>query len=784
MSEKFPPLMRKLGSANIIVLICVLLYFMGAGLALTLSARLAQAQEGAAPDLVTMDKIGRAGLVYLTNVEGSYLFAPEISTDVEIIVTGVTARTVVRQTFLNPTDSWLEGVYVVPLPDDSAIDHLRMVIGDRVIVAEIKEREIARQTYERAREEGQRAALLEQGRPNQFTVSVANIAPKSEITIELEYQTLIKVDDGLFELRLPMVVAPRYLPRMPGVATVSANAGPETAGPNDSVVYAPGGRDSGVAGDTLPGGPVLVEPVLVETMGERIHLPVTISVALDPGFAPSGVVSPFHEITVEETGANRFHVTLVDQMVPADRDFVLEWQVPLSGGPAAHVFTEQAEGRTYLLAMVSPPQSLDGQEPGPREMVFILDVSGSMHGPSIAQAKSALVTALSRLRPIDRFNVIAFSNASEAVFPEPVPATPNNLGLVGGFIGALAADGGTEMAPALDMALTQVNRSADVRAALRQIVLLTDGAVGNEDQLFGVIADRLGDARLFTIGIGSAPNSWFMRKSAEFGRGSYTHIGDVDQVEEKIVALLAKLEAPVLTDVEIGIQGDFRLELTAARIADLYRGEPVVVSGEMVPLDDNAAAAVVTVRGLLNGSPWSTAFKIDVGRRQAQGVASLWARRRIEVELDHLIEGADEDVVRAAVLRLALAHNLVSPYTSLVAVEEKIVRPADADVARADVPRHLPDGWSAEHVFGLPDPAITAGDRADAEPLMLKVADLSQTGPSARLGGRISGLPQTATPAGIMTLLGFGLLAAALMLLMVGRRRNRVPPETGLGDAA
>jgi len=787
-NQRTRTMLERLGSINLFVLICVLLYFMGAGLAVTLSARLAHAQDAEivagkvidaasqpAPELVTLDKIGRAGLVYKTNIDGSYLFAPEVETDVVMDVTGITARTKVTQTFINPTDQWLEGVYVVPLPDDSAIDHLQMVIGDRIIVAEIKERETARRTYEQARERGQRAALMEQGRPNQFTVSVANIAPMSEITVEMEYQTLIKVDDGLFELRFPMVVAPRYLPRMPSFRAVSLGSPiPDTAGPNDSVVYAEGD------GDTLPGGPVLIDPDPT-----HIHLPVSITVNLNPGFAPSGLISPFHQIASIEGPDNSFTVTLADQMVPAKRDFVLEWQAPLSGGPAGQVFSQTRDGQTFVLGMVVPPQAASEDAlPGPREMVFILDVSGSMHGPSIAQAKSALVTALSRLRPVDKFNVIAFSDTSQAVFPDPVAATPNTLGIVGGFIGGLEADGGTEMSGALDMALAMVNRRGEDDTALRQIVLLTDGAVGNEDELFQMIAARLADARLFTIGIGSAPNSWFMRKSANFGRGSYTHIGDVGQVEEKIVALLAKLEAPVLTDVNVTTSDGLELAMTPDRIPDLYRGEPVVFTGELRAAD--GADRMITITGILNGSPWSTTVDLNPDAvKQSPGVASLWARRRIEAELDTLFEGADETKVREAVLALALDYHLVSPYTSLVAVEDKIVRPKGEDVVRADVPRHLPEGWDAERVFGLSQQPPVQSDRADAgppPPVMLKAATMpaeaEQVADAARIGGRVSGLPQTATPATIMALVGTGLLAAALLLLF-GRRPRRPRRRAG-----
>jgi Ca-activated chloride channel family protein len=392
-------------------------------------------------------------------------------------------------------------------------------------------------------------------------------------------------------------------------------------------------------------------------------------------------------------------------------------------------------------------------------MVFILDRSGSMHGPSIAQAKSALVTALSRLEPSDRFNVIAFSDESFSAFPSPVDATPNNLGIVGGFIGAIDADGGTEMSSALELALGMQSAGGDSHR-LKQIVLLTDGAVGNEDQLFRLIASRLGNTRLFTIGIGSAPNSWFMRKSAEVGRGTFTHIGDVNQVEQKISSLLAKLEEPVLTDIEISVS-DGKLEMIPDRIPDLYRGEPIVFTGELA-----GDAPTITISGTLNGNPWRTRVDLDGTRaRASENVASMWARRRIEQELDRLIEGTgDEAQVRTTVLELALRYSLVSPYTSLVAVEEERARPEDADLMSVDVPRHLPEGWSAEHVFGIADPE-SASDRAEAEPFMLKVAQARTAD-----GRYATGVPQTATAADLMALLGLLLLIMAVALAFWRRK--------------
>ena len=240
---------------------------------------------------------------------------------------------------------------------------------------------------------------------------------------------------------------------------------------------------------------------------------------LDAGFAVGELRSPYHDIEVEQQGERRYAVTLRDGEVPADRDFVLEWTPEPDAEPQASVFTETVNGETYLLAMVVPPSQLNAQRTRrPREIVFIIDVSGSMHGPSLAQAKQALTRALKRLVPGDRFNLIAFSDRAWPLYGQAAPVREQSLADALDFVADLEAEGGTELSRALSLALD----GGDDPTRLRQVVLLTDGAVGNESELFRLIDRGLGDSRLFTVGIGSAPNGYFMQKAAQHGRGTFT----------------------------------------------------------------------------------------------------------------------------------------------------------------------------------------------------------------------------------------------------------------------
>jgi Ca-activated chloride channel family protein len=238
---------------------------------------------------------------------------------------------------------------------------------------------------------------------------------------------------------------------------------------------------------------------------------------------------------------------------------------------------------------------------------------------------------------------------------------------------------------------------------VRQVVFLTDGCVGNEDQLFGIIRARLGDTRLFTVGIGSAPNGHFMTKAAEFGHGTFTYIGDVREVEEKMGRLFAVLESPVLTGIEVTWPAGAAVEAWPARLPDLYLGEPVLVSARI-----QGDADRVAVTGRRGAETWTTAMGMAEGRR-GPGASVLWARRKVAALLDSLHEGKDAEEVRRGIVAVGLEHHLVTKHTSLVAVDVTPSRPGDAALRSGALPTNLPHGWSHEGVFGeLPQTATAA----------------------------------------------------------------------------
>jgi Ca-activated chloride channel homolog len=588
--------------------------------------------------------------------------APLVSTDVTFRIAGPVARARVVQTFHNPESDWYEGVYVFPLPENGAVDRLRMRVGGRVIEGEVKERAAARAAYGEARAAGQRAALLDQERPNIFTTQVANIGPREEVVVELEYQQVLRYEAGRYSLRFPMVVGPRYIPAGPMLVADANRITPPVLRP---------GTEHGRAN------------------------PVSIRVELDAGVPLAAVESRYHRVDVQEPSPSRREIALADGAVPANRDFELAWVPRLQDAPQAAWFTEEKDGRHYGLLMVMPPAATPAARL-PREVVFVLDTSGSMAGASIRQAKEALLLALERLQPADRFEVIEFNSNAQALFGQtsgssPRDATRENVRRAVHWVASLDARGGTEMAAALRLAL---DGRDDDHGRVRQVIFLTDGAVGNEEALFGLLRERLGGSRLFTVGIGSAPNSHFMTQAAQLGRGTFTYIGRIEEVGARMGELFAKLESPVLKGLQVRWPGALQVEAWPARLPDLYAGEPVVITAALERLEGE-----VWLVGERDGRRWEA--RIPLARNSAgEGVGTLWAREKVSALMASLRDGAAETEVRARVIELATAHRLVTRYTSFVAVDRTPVRPADEPMKTAAVPTLLPQGWEYDKVFG------------------------------------------------------------------------------------
>lgn len=601
--------------------------------------------------------------------ENDFMTAPLLRTEVHIDISGMIARARVKQSFSNPDSQWKEGVYVFPLPADAAVDHMRVHVGERIIEGRIREKGEARKQYERARRQGKKAGLVEQERPNIFTTSVANIGPDETIIVEIEYQQIVQYDRGGFSLRFPMVVGPRYIPGTTRVTGFS-------------------GSGWGINTDQVPDAARITPPVLHPDQG-KIN-PVSIEINLDAGFKLAQIDSPYHSINTEEPSGTRYRITLDEGEVPADRDFVLDWKPVPGKEPRAALFHEHKDNDDYALLMVLPPERRTTTVLT-REIIYVIDTSGSMGGASLRQARAALELALTRLRAGDRFNIIQFNSTTSQLFQFPQPVGHQSLRQARNYVSRLRATGGTEMAPAILAALRNQENGSDIR----QVIFLTDGSVGNETALFKLITDNLGDSRLFTVGIGSAPNSHFMQRAAAFGRGTYTYIGKPEEVKEKMDALFTKLESPVLSDIAVHWSGAAAMESWPQKIPDLYQGEPLLVTAKANTLPES-----ITLTGQIAGSQWRTNLSLK-GGRERPGIGVLWARRKIAALMNQQATGTEADAIRKQITDTALDHHLVSKYTSLVAVDVTPSRPRSAALARRNIPINLPAGWEYEKVFGV-----------------------------------------------------------------------------------
>ena len=580
---------------------------------------------------------------------------PVVDMQVDLSVTGLMVRGNLVQTFHNPTSQVIEAIYVFPLPEAAAVDSMEVRLGDRLIRAVLREKEEAKAIYERAKQEGRKAGLVAQHRPNLFTTSVANINPGETIVVALRYLGEVSYEDGEFGLVFPLTFTPRYTP-----------ARSDGSVPQQGI------------------GESFVKPENPQAPRARID------VRIDSGVALENVRSASHPIRWEPEGA-AWRVRLEGGPVVADRDFVLRWRLRRDDRPEGTVFVEDREDGRYGLMMLLPPlpESAAGQGL-PTETLFVIDVSGSMDGPSIAQAREALLQAIGRLRPGDTFDILKFNDRNESFRERFLPARGSELDEARAWVASLRASGGTEISPALVRGMRML-ADADPWPAQR-LVLITDGAVDNEDEVLAQVTRLLGKARLHIIGIGSAPNRYLVRRLAGVGRGACEFIGNVAEAGRRMGSFLERIDRPVMSDLSLAWEeassaATSPIETYPQRLPDLYAGEPLFVSFRMGP---SGGAARASLTGQVAGGPIRIDLGVALDTARGSGVATRWARAKVEDLMDGLRRGADEPTVRREVIGVAQRFDLVTRYTSLVAVEEFPSARGAATTRR--VTGALPDG--------------------------------------------------------------------------------------------
>jgi Ca-activated chloride channel family protein len=614
-------------------------------------------------------------LLYLSPISGRYESVPLVHTDAALDVRGLVAAATVTQQYVNSSTAPIEAVYIFPLPHDAAVYDMEIRIANRVIRSEIHERAEAKRVYEAAKSEGQRAALLEEERPNILTVSIANIMPNDRIDVRLRYVEPLRWEAGRIRLVFPMVVGPRYIPGTQAVDHTGTGWSSDT----NAVLDASG-----------------ITPIVRNPESRSGHN-ISVTVDLDSGFEAASVKSISHAVNVLRLADGRHRVELAAGVTLPNKDFILEVQQAESTQPKAALFLSPGNdsGETHFLLAAFPP-TVQPKERMPVEMLYMIDVSGSMSGTSIEQAREALLQALDRLRPSDRFGILAFCHSYKEFSAEPLFASPDNVARARDYVRNLEAGGGTEMLPAL----LHLMRKPQIPGTLRHIVLLTDGDLGNEEQIFAALRHDLGGARLYTVAIGSAPNLFLATKMAQYGRGTFTHVADIQEIQSQMTRLFESIESPVLTDLKLSFEGVEVANVYPAIPPDLFRQQPLLIFGNI----SKGGVGKLRLTAREGNDLYETSIAFDASKATFHpGITTLWARQCVEELMDHWRE-SDENgqaEIRASVIAHAIRYRLVTRFTSLVAVEEAVVN-AGRQSKTVPVPTELPAGWQTEKVFGAP----------------------------------------------------------------------------------
>ncbi len=591
-------------------------------------------------------------------------------TDVKAEITGFLSRVVVTQEFENPFKEKIEAVYTFPLPQNAAVDDMTMTVGDRTVRGKILRREEAQAVYEAAKKGGQVASLLDQERPNIFTQSVANIMPGEQVKIIISYVETLKYEDGSYEFVFPMVVGPRYIPGSPTGEKVNASAANT---------------------DAVPDGGRITPPLVPE--GMRAGHDVSIDLTLDAGLPIDSLASKSQEVDVERPDIRRAHVRLKNNSVIPNKDFTLRYDVAGKGIDDA-LLTHRSERGGFFTLILQPPERVTVEDATPKELVFVLDTSGSMSGFPIEKAKETMKLAMDSLYPADTFNLITFSGDTRILFPEPVAATPENLKKAQAFLAGSNGYGGTEMMKAISAALDP----SDAQDHVRIVCFMTDGYVGNDMAIISEV-QKHPNARVFAFGIGGSVNRFLLDKMAEVGRGEVEYVAMTDDGSAAARRFHERVRNPLLTDISVDWNGLPVADVYPKRVPDLFGAKPVILTGRYT----TGGRGVVRLKGRMSGREFVREIPVEFpeGQTQHDVLASLWARTRIEDLMSQDYNGAQQGAMRPelkeTITNLGLEYRLMTQFTSFVAVEEMIVTDG-GQPRRIDVPVEVPEGVNRDAI--------------------------------------------------------------------------------------
>ncbi|QKK09745.1 MAG: VWA domain-containing protein [Planctomycetota bacterium] len=591
-------------------------------------------------------------------------------TDVRAHIGGMIASTVVTQQFENPYDSKIEAVYVFPLPQNAAVNEFIMTIGERRIRGIIRDKAEAEQMYAEARSQGYVASLLTQERPNVFTQKIANIEPGRSIDVSITYFHTLPYRDGSFEYVFPMVVGPRFNP------------------PPSESVAARSGIGSVVRGEHGTSGQDTEVQYLAPS--ERSGHDVALTLEIDASVPLGDIACKSHTIAIQRHSDTGATVQLASETTIANKDFVLRFAPRVSEAtPGMITWVDPESGVGYFAMLVVPPAELASLPRRPMELVFVVDASGSMSGAPIEQAKDAVRTGLDLLATGDTFQLINFSNTSSQLGTVPIDATPGNAANAKRYLNRLVGSGGTMMLNGIRAALEFPNDGERTRF----VCFLTDGFIGNEEEILNEMRPRLNGAHVFSFGVGSAPNRYLIERMAKLGNGAVAYLGLEDDGGDVMAKFFERAARPAMSNLSIEWPALVAAEVYPAKLPDVYVGRPVVITGRFDPATADSPVRLVGLAG-------DQALNLAVSRTRvedqalARGLRAVWARQMIAEMMDAAATEPNPTLA-VDVRAIALEHSLMSAFTAFIAVDSSRVTEGTTGTT-VSMPVHVPDGVKYE----------------------------------------------------------------------------------------
>jgi Ca-activated chloride channel homolog len=602
---------------------------------------------------------GTAALMARVRDRADPIPVPLKHTDVKAHITGYIATVDVTQQYHNPYSEKIEAVYVFPLPSNAAVNEFLMTIGDRRIRGIIRERAEAEKIYNEAKHQGYVTSLLTQERPNVFTQAVANIEPGKSIDVNIKFFHTLEYSDGWYEFIFPMVVGPRFNPpgSADGIGAKAYGSAVGSSGQRTEISY--------------------LRPT------ERSGHDISLTMDLEAGVDIQRIESRSHRIDVSNPEKGIARVSLRGDDAIPNKDFVLRYKVAGDTVKTALMTHRDPKGGSYFTLMIVPPESMKDLPRQPLELVFTLDVSGSMSGAPIEQSRAAIRFALTHLRPDDTFQIIRFAGAAQRMSDRPLPATPENVRLGLQYIESMEAGGETMMIEGIKEAL----HFPGDESRLRFVSLLTDGYIGNEADILREIKHSRGNARVFSFGVGDSPNRYLLDGAARLGAGAAAYLGLRDPAEQVMGDFFGRIAHPALVDVSVDWGGMNVTDVYPQRIPDLFVGRPVILTGRFT----GDAPTTIKLRGKVGGAVREIDIPVSLDSNDGKhtAIASVWARMKIAA-LSDALRGEDSNFPQL-IKQVALEYGLMSAYTAFVAVDSSTRTSGDHGTTVA-VPVPVPEG--------------------------------------------------------------------------------------------